>query len=68
MRDKYSKKEIEKKIREFFQKESFAADEAKKIKKLAMKFNLKLGKNRRRFCKKCYSDLKKWKNKDKQKI
>lgn len=52
-----SKSEALKRINDFFSRGEFGADEMKKIKKLAMKFNIRLGKMRERFCKKCYSDL-----------
>lgn len=58
MKTKVSRSEAQEKISLFFQREKFSADEVKKIKRLAMKFNIKLGKNRRRFCKKCFSQLK----------
>ena len=57
MKEKISRKEAEQKIIEFFEREMFGAEEARKIKKLAMQFNIKLGKYRRRFCRKCFSDL-----------
>ena len=58
MKEKISRKEAEQKIKEFFEQMRFDSEGAKKIKKLAMKFNLKLGLYRKRFCKKCFSDLK----------
>ena len=58
MKEKISKKDANRKIEEFFEKEIFDANEIIKIKKLAMKFNIKLGNYRKRFCKKCFSDLK----------
>ena len=48
-----SKTEAKKIIEEFFQRENFSAEEVRKIKKLAMKFNIKLGEQRKKFCKKC---------------
>lgn len=54
---KMSKKDVEKRIRDFFEKESFTSIEVKKIKRLAMKYNIKLGNYRRFYCKKCLSQL-----------
>jgi RNase P subunit RPR2 len=53
----FTKKEIEDKIRLFFQKENLESDEVKKIKKLSMTHRIRLGEYRKRFCKKCFSDL-----------
>ncbi len=58
MKTKLIKEEAQQKIEEFFKKESFVKEEVKKIKRLAMKFNIKLGKLRQNFCKKCLSKLK----------
>lgn len=58
MKAKLSKSEAEKKIAEFFQKSIFAKEEVKKIRRLAMKYKIKLGKNRQKFCKSCLSQLK----------
>ena len=58
MKSKLSKSQAEEKISQFFQKESFTKEEMKKIKRLAMKFKIKLGNYRRNFCKKCLSKLK----------
>jgi RNase P subunit RPR2 len=57
MKRKLSKTEAKEKIDKFFQREDFSAEEVKKIKRLAMKFNLKLGEKRKLFCKKCLSRL-----------
>ena len=57
MRKEISKKEVEKMIEEFFGKENFSSEEVRKIKRLAMKFNIKLGKEIRKFCKKCLRKL-----------
>jgi RNase P subunit RPR2 len=46
------------KISKFFSKKRFSADEVKKIKRLAMARNLKLGILRKTFCKSCLSQLK----------
>ncbi len=58
MGTKISKSEAKEKINLFFRMESFTPEEVKKIKKLAMKFNIKLGNCRKMFCKGCYSMLK----------
>ncbi len=52
-----TKKEAEIKIRKFFEKNSIEAKEVKKIKKLTMRHRIRLKDDRKRFCKKCYSDL-----------
>ncbi|MEI6849569.1 MAG: hypothetical protein WCK29_00880 [archaeon] len=53
-----SKSEAQKEIDEFFKKESFTSDEVRKIKRLAMKYKIKLHLQRKQFCKKCLSQLK----------
>jgi len=58
MKTNLNKKEAQEKIDEFFKKCDFTAEEVKKIKRLAMKFNIKLGLHKRTFCKKCMSKLK----------
>jgi len=57
---KLTKKEAEDEIKEFFKNiKNKQPSEVKKIKRLAMKHNIKLGRLRKKFCKKCYStDLK----------
>lgn len=52
-----SRTKAKERIDEFFQCSSFSADEVKKIKRLVMKYNIKLGSYRRLFCKKCLSEL-----------
>ena len=49
-----NKNEAESKIEEFFKKKH-NKNEVRKIKKIAMSFNIKLGKKRKLFCKKCNS-------------
>jgi RNase P subunit RPR2 len=55
MKKTVSKKEVEKQIEEFFhhitEKKSI---EIRKIKKLAMSYNIKLGNKKKTFCKKCF--------------
>ena len=48
-----NKKQAESKISEFFQQKDFMPGQLKKIKRIAMKFNIKLGAYRKIFCKKC---------------
>ena len=57
---KLSKTEAEKEIREFFEDvKDKSPKEIRKIKKLAMSYNIQLKEKRKKFCKKCYSpDLK----------
>lgn len=53
---KLTKAQAEEKIQEFFQNiQDKTPEEIRKIKKLAMHYNIKLGALRKRFCKKCYS-------------
>ena len=53
---KISKTEAEKEIKDFFKEiQNKTPKEIKKIKKLAMRYNIKLGELRKKFCKKCYS-------------
>ena len=52
-----SKSEVREKIKSFFEKNDFSADDLKKIKKIAMKHKIKLGEHRKLFCKKCLSKL-----------
>ncbi len=55
-RKKEGKKEAEKSIKEFFSETNEKSEkDVKRIKRLAMAHNIKLGKLRERFCKKCYS-------------
>jgi len=58
MKTKLSKTEAKEKITSFFKKSNFTPEEVKKIKRLAMKFNIKLKEHRKKFCKKCLSKLK----------
>jgi RNase P subunit RPR2 len=53
-----SKKEIKDKIDEFFKDiRDQGSEEIKKIKKLGMSINYKLGDLRKRFCQNCYTPL-----------
>ena len=58
MKYQLSKQEAQEKISNFFERESFKKEEMKKIKRLAMKFKIKLKDKRKKFCKKCLSQLK----------
>jgi RNase P subunit RPR2 len=53
-----SKTEAKEKIDKFFERTSFTSEEMRKIKRLAMKFRIRLKEKRKRFCKKCLSQLK----------
>ena len=56
MSEKLSKQESEKKINEFFVNiKDKKPNEIKKIKKLAMRNNIKLKDKKKLFCKKCFS-------------
>ncbi len=57
MKKGLSKTEASEKISNFFKQKEFSSEEARKTKRLAMKYNLKLGRHRRLFCKKCFSFL-----------
>jgi RNase P subunit RPR2 len=57
MKKKLSRNEVREKIDEFFRQKDLDPKYVKKIKRLAMKYNIKLGVYRRLFCKKCFSDL-----------
>ena len=59
MKQKFSRKEVIEKIDSFFRQTELDSKDVPKIKRLAMKYNIKLGGYRRRFCKKCFSDLRK---------
>lgn len=52
-----SKTEAKKKIEEYFSRNKIESEETRKIKKIAMKHRIRLGEYRKRFCKKCYADL-----------
>ena len=58
MKKEISRAEAEKKIKVFFERDKLDSKEVRKIKRLAMTYNIKLGRYRKRFCKKCFSDLK----------
>jgi RNase P subunit RPR2 len=57
-----TRKEAQEKINDFFKNlDGKSSDEVKKIKKLAMKFNIRLENLRKKFCRKCYSSKLKFK-------
>ena len=58
MKKRISKKGVREKIKNFFEQKELDSKNTKKIKRLAMKYKIRLGKYRRRFCGECYSDLK----------
>ncbi len=58
MKLKKSKKDVETEIEDFFKKENLDSKYVRKIKRLAMKYHIRLKKYRKRFCKKCLKDLK----------
>jgi len=59
MKTSISKSQAKEKIESFFrQAEELDSKNIKKIKRLAMKYKIKLQNHRRRFCKYCYFDLK----------
>jgi len=68
MKEKISKTEAEKEIKEFFSNiNDRTPKEIRKMKKLAMKHSIKLGNLRKKFCKKCYSPYKNSKTRIKNK-
>ena len=60
MKSNLSRREAQEEIDEFFrQKKTFDEKKVRKMKRLAMKYNIKLGPYRKFFCKKCFADLRK---------
>lgn len=57
MKKEISKGEAKAKIDAFFEQGDFDAGEMRKIKRLAMKFKIRLGEYRKKFCKKCLARL-----------
>ena len=70
MNKKFSKAEAEKQIENIFKKDykNKSPKEVKKIKKLAMSYNIPLKEKRKLFCKKCFSIYKNPKIRIKNKI
>lgn len=58
MKSPLTKNEAQEKINLFFAKQKFTPEEMKKTRRLAMKYKIKLGHYRKKFCKKCLSQLK----------
>jgi len=56
MKTTINKTEAKEKIEKFFSGD-FSPEQLKKIKRLAMKFNIKLGEKRKLFCSKCLNPL-----------
>ena len=55
MKKSFSKKETEKKIEEFFHRiKDKTQKDIRKIKRLAMSHNIKMGNKKKTFCKKCF--------------
>lgn len=61
MKKELSKTEAKRKIDEYFSSKKLSKEETKKMKRLAMKYKIRLGIYRKIFCKKCFSDLQKGK-------
>jgi RNase P subunit RPR2 len=57
MKSTLSKSQAQEKIKSFFSQKTFSAEQVKKIKRLAMKYKIRLGPLRRKFCKSCLSQL-----------
>ena len=58
MKTNLSRQQAQEEINNFFKKENYSSKEVRKVKKLAMKFNIKLREYKKNYCKKCYSKLK----------
>lgn len=58
MKKELSKTEAKKAIEDYFSSGRLSAERTRKIKRIAMKYKIRLGDHRKRFCKKCYNDLK----------
>ena len=58
MKKELSKTEARKKIEDYFKQDNLNNSQTRKIKRLSMKYKIRLGDYRRRFCKKCLLDLK----------
>ncbi|MFH1802079.1 MAG: hypothetical protein ABH864_01350 [archaeon] len=57
MVDKTSRSEAREEIELFFRRRDFCPEEVRKIKKVAMRFRIRLADHKRRFCKRCLSKL-----------
>lgn len=58
MKKDLSKTKAKETVDSFFSKEDFSSKDVKKVKRLAMKYKITLGVQRKNFCKKCLSKLK----------
>ena len=57
MKSKLTKKEAQEKIDLFFRQEEFDSKNARKIKRIAMSYHIRLKNHKKRFCKKCFCNL-----------
>jgi len=57
MKTSMNKTQVKEAIDKFFQSNEFTPEQLKKIKRISMKFNIKLGDYRKSFCKKCLNPL-----------
>jgi RNase P subunit RPR2 len=57
MKKEMSRNGARAKIEIFFKRRDFTAEEVRKMKRLAMKFRIRLKEGRKKFCKKCLSKL-----------
>jgi RNase P subunit RPR2 len=58
MKSPLTKKEAKQKIESFFKRSDFSPEACKKIKRLAMRYKIRLGPLRKNFCKSCLNPLK----------
>ena len=57
MKTALTRSAIKQQVNEFFSKENITPEQTRKIKRIAMKYNIRLGAYKKRFCKNCLSDL-----------
>jgi RNase P subunit RPR2 len=57
VKKKLSRKEAREEIDELFCRQEFSSEDVKKVKRLAMKYKIKLKFERKKFCKRCLSKL-----------
>jgi len=58
MKTNLSKTQAKEKVEAFFKKQNFDKEEMRKIRRIAMKFKIRLKDKRKTFCKHCLSKLK----------
>ena len=58
MKTNLNKTQAKEKVDSFFKKQSFTKEEMRKIRRIAMKFKIRLKDKRKTFCKHCLSQLK----------